>query len=136
QVSEKIEDAIVSVSGIKQVFSYSRDSSSSVVVLFELDVDLDEATNQVREQVGAIRHELPLSVEAPSVTRMNINAAPVLTYTLSGALGPRELRYYADEIVGPAIEQVKGVADARVRGGAERQINVLVDLEGLQSRGL
>ncbi len=136
QITEKIEDAIVSVSGIKQVFSYSRDSVSQVIILFELDVDLANAANQVREQVGAIRRDLPRNAEEPSVSRMNINAAPVMTYTLSGDMSPEDLRHYAEDVVAPVIEQVRGVSSARVRGGAERQINVLVDLEGMQSRGL
>lgn len=136
QITEKVEDAIVAVSGIKQVFSYSRDSVSQVVILFELDADLNNAANQVREQVGSIRRDLPRNAEEPSISRMNINAAPVVTYTLSGDMSPQELRHYAEEVVAPMVEQVHGVASARVRGGAERQINVLVDLEGLQSRGL
>jgi len=42
----------------------------------------------------------------------------------------------AEDVVAPGIEQVQGVASCRVRGGAERQINVLLDLQGIQSRGM
>ena len=59
QVTEKIEDAIVAVSGIDQVMTYSRDSVSQVVIIFDLDVDLNQVSNQVREQVGQIRSTLP-----------------------------------------------------------------------------
>ncbi len=136
QVSQKVEDAIVAVSGIDQVFSHSRDSVSQVVVMFDLDVDLDVAANQVREQVGSIRRNLPRNAEEPAVIRMNINAAPVLTYTLSGDMSPVALRRYADDVVAPSIEQVPGVASARIRGGAERQINVEIDLTAMQSSGM
>jgi hydrophobe/amphiphile efflux-1 (HAE1) family protein len=136
QITEKVEDAIVAISGIKQIISYSRDSVSQVVIIFELDVDLDNAANQVREQVGAIRRDLPRSSDEPAISRMNINASPVLTYTLSGNVPPEELRRYAEDVVAPNIERVHGVASVRIRGGAERQINVLLDLEGIQSRGL
>ncbi|MFO0694400.1 MAG: efflux RND transporter permease subunit [Polyangiales bacterium] len=136
QVTEKLEDAIVGIAGIKQVFSYSRDSVSSVVILFDLDVNLEDASNQVREQVGTVRRDLPREAEEPSVTRMDINAAPVMTYTLSGDMPPRELRHYAEDVIAPQLEQVRGVASVRVRGGAERQVNVLLDLEAIQSRGI
>ena len=136
QVTEKIEDAIVAVSGIDQVMTYSRDSVSQVVIIFDLDVDLNQVSNQVREQVGQIRSTLPRAAEEPSVARLDINAAPVLIYTLSGDQSPRDLRYTAEETVSPIIERVRGVASVRVRGGAERQINVLLDLEAIQSRGI
>jgi hydrophobic/amphiphilic exporter-1 (mainly G- bacteria), HAE1 family len=135
QITQKIEDAIVSISDIDQVMSYSRDSVSQVIILFELDADLDLVANKVREQVSAIRRDLPREAEEPGISRMNLGAAPVLTYTLSGAMSPEKLRFYAEDVVKPMIEQVRGVATARVRGGAERQINVLLDLEEMQSRG-
>lgn len=135
QITEKIEDAIVSISDIDQVMSFSRDSVSQVIILFELHADLDRVANQVREQVSAIRRDLPREAEEPSISRMNLSATPVLTYTLSGPLAPEKLRFYAEDVVKPAVEQVRGVASARVRGGAERQINVLLDLEEIQSRG-
>lgn len=136
QITEEIEDAIISINGIKQVQSFSRDSVSQVVILFELDVDLDIVSNQVREKVGTVRARLPREAEDPAISRMDIGAAPVLTYVLSGPQSPAELRHYAEEIVGPAIEQVSGVASVAVRGGAERQINVMLDLEGVQARGM
>lgn len=136
QVTEKIEDAIVSVSGIDQIVSYSRDSVSQVIIIFDLDVDIDNVANQVREQVGSIRHDLPRSIEEPSITRMNLQASPVQSYTLSGSMEPRELRYYAEDVIAPMIEQVRGVASVRVRGGAERQINVLIDLKEMQAKNL
>jgi len=136
QITEKVEDAIVSINGIKQVFSYSRDSVSQVVIMFELDVDLDVVVAQVRDKVSTIRNQLPRNSEEPAISRMDIGAAPVVTYVLSGDLSPAELRHYAEETVGPALEQVRGVASVRVRGGAERQINILLDLEAIQSRGL
>src|SRR5690606_8395849 len=125
----------VSISDIDQVMSFSRDSVSQVIILFELHADLDRVANQVREQVSAIRRDLPREAEEPSISRMNLSATPVLTYTLSGPLAPEKLRFYAEDVVKPAVEQVRGVASARVRGGAERQINVLLDLEEIQSRG-
>src|SRR6185369_13165187 len=83
QVTEHLEDAIVSLPGVKNITSYSRDSVSVIVVEFELDADIMESATLVRERVAQTRRDLPREVEDPTVARVDVNAAPIMTYTLS-----------------------------------------------------
>jgi hydrophobe/amphiphile efflux-1 (HAE1) family protein len=136
QVTEKIEDAIVSLPGIDRVQSWSRDSYSNVVIIFELDVDLDEAATQVRERVAQVRGQLPREAEDPTVARLDIGAAPIMTYTLSGGSDLEALRDIAEDDVRPFLEQVDGVASVNVLGGRERQVNVDLDLDRIQALGM
>ena len=136
QVTEKIEDSVVSIAGVDQLRSYSSEGVSNVVVLFELDVDAVESATQVRERVAQVRALLPHDAEAPSVARLDIAAAPIMLYTLRGGEDVQTLRRFARDELKPALEQLEGVASINVKGGRDRQINVLVDLDAVQSLGL
>ena len=137
QVTEKIEDAVVSLPGIDRIQSWSRDSVSNVVIFFDLDVDAVEAATQVRERVAQVRAQLPRDVEDPTVARLDISAAPIMTYTLSGAAVDLDtLRDIAEDDIRPYLEQVDGVASVSVSGGRERQVNVELDVDRLIALGL
>jgi hydrophobe/amphiphile efflux-1 (HAE1) family protein len=136
QVTKKLEDSLASIAGIKQIISFSRDSVSHVVVLFELDVDVKEAATDVRERVSQVRAQLPRDTQEPTVSRMDIAASPIMTYTLSGRGDVQALRDYAEHTIKPRLEQVSGVASVNVLGGRERQINVLLDLDRVRALGM
>lgn len=136
QVTEKVEDAIVSLPGIDRIQSWSRDSVSNVVIFFELDVDPVEAATQVRERVAQIRAQLPREAEDPTVVRLDISAAPIMTYTVSGDADLNTLRDLAEDEIRPYLEQVDGVASVSVSGGRERQINVELDVDRLIALGM
>ncbi len=127
-VSKPLEDAVVSLNGIDQLKSTSREGLSTVVIIFKLGVDLQDAATQVRERVAQTRFKLPQEVKEPSVARFDVGAAPVLTYTLSGAgRSLPEIGQFARDVIKPALEQVDGVASVEVKGGAEREVHVDLD---------
>jgi hydrophobe/amphiphile efflux-1 (HAE1) family protein len=136
QVTEKLEDAIVSLAGVNAIQSYSRDSVSIIVIEFDLDVDVMEAATLTRERVAQTRMLLPRDVEDPTVARIDIGASPIMTYTLRGPVDVQELRRYADDELRAYLEQIDGVASVNVLGGRERQVNVLLDLDAIQGVGL
>jgi HAE1 family hydrophobic/amphiphilic exporter-1 len=128
-VSKPLEDAIVSLNGIDRVRTYSREGLSTTMVIFKLGIDLQEAATLVRERVAQTRARLPQQVKEPAITRFDVSNTPVLTYTLSG--GGRSLAdtaKFARDIIKPALEQVDGVASIQVKGGAEREVHVDLDL--------
>lgn len=127
-VTKPLEDAVVSLNGIDRLKSTSRESLSSVIIIFKLGVDLQDAATQVRERVAQTRYKLPQEVKEPSVARFDVGAAPILTYTLSGAgRSLPEIGQFARDVVKPALEQVDGVASVEVKGGAQREVHVDLD---------
>ena len=127
QVTKPIEDVVVSLNGIDRVRSFSREGVSTTVVIFKLDVDVQEAATQVRERVAQARFKLPNDIQEPVISRLDTDATPVLIYTLRGKRGLSEIRNYADDVIRPALEQVDGVAAVNIRGGADREVKVLLD---------
>ena len=128
-VTRPLEEAVVSLNGIDRVKTYSREGSSQLIVLFKLDVDIQQAATEVRERVAQTRYKLPTESKEPIITRIDVGAAPVVTYTLEG--GGRSLSEtakFARDVIKPSLEQVEGVAAVNVLGGAEREVHVDLDL--------
>jgi hydrophobe/amphiphile efflux-1 (HAE1) family protein len=136
QVTKPLEDALVSLNGIDRLRTFSRESLSTTVILFKLGVDVEEAANQVRERVAQSRFKLPVEVKEPAISRLDVSAAPILTYTLRGKRSLSELRKYADDVIRPAIEQVDGVAAGNIKGGAPREIQVRLNRARLDALGI
>jgi hydrophobe/amphiphile efflux-1 (HAE1) family protein len=136
-VTKPLEDAVVSINGIERMKSTSREGLSTVLIQFKLGTDLQDAATQVRERVAQTRYKLPTEIKEPAVTRFDVGATPVITYTLGG--GGRSLAEtakFARDVVKPALEQVDGVASVEVKGGAQREIHVDLDRAKIDSLGL
>jgi HAE1 family hydrophobic/amphiphilic exporter-1 len=135
-VSKPMEDAVSSTNGIDEVRSYSRDSVSTVVLMFKLDTDIKSAATEVREKVAAARAKLPLDIKDPVVARLDPTAMPVLTYAVTSQRGAAETRRIVEDVMKPQLEAVDGVASVTVAGGLEREVHIYVDRARLDALGL
>lgn len=133
-VTKPIEEAVSGVNGVKRVQSWSRESFSTVLVEFHLETNIKLAAVDVREKVQAIRGDLPDEVEEPVIRRFDPTDTPVLTYTVSARRVPYEIRHTAKDRIQPAIAAADGVGSVEILGGLEREIQVNLDLQALQSR--
>ncbi|MCX4246912.1 efflux RND transporter permease subunit [Paraliomyxa miuraensis] len=136
EVTRRMEDAVSSINGVDEVRSYSREGVSQVVVMFELEVDAGQAAADVRDRVAGIRGMLPEDVIDPTITRVDMSAIPVVTYSIKSTRGPLETRRYVDDVVRPALERVDGVGSVTVLGGAEREIRVELRRQAIEALGL
>ncbi|HEY0712588.1 MAG TPA: efflux RND transporter permease subunit, partial [Polyangia bacterium] len=135
-LTRPIEDAVSGLNGIDRVRSFSREGLSQVWVLFKLGRDLDEAANEVRERVLQQRNRFPEDAMDPTVSRLDVSAAPIVTYTLQGGGSLSESRKFADDVLKPELEQVDGVASINVQGGGVREIQVELHRTKLEALGL
>lgn len=131
QISQPIEQAINTVEGIKELRSINGAGSSFVIVTFELDRDIESATQDVRDRVASVTRDLPRDIEPPVVTKSDNDLSPVLTLAVTGERSRRELTEIADKIVKVQLERSSGVAEVEVIGGLQRAINVWVDADRL-----
>ena len=135
-VARRIEDQVVTIEGLKHVSSSCMENVCQTLLEFELGVDVDIAATDVREKIDLIKSEFPADVEDPKILKYDINAKPVLTLALVGELPLDELYDYADNDLRDKISVVSGVADIQLIGGAEREVQILLDREALGARGL
>lgn len=124
QVTRPIEDAVAGIPGIDRAFSMSRENSSIVFVQFKLSVPLNEAVQQVRDKVGVAIGQLPQGVRPPIIAQFDIAAQPIVVFTASSTLDSLSLHDLLDDKIRPRLEQLEGVAAARILGGTEREVAV------------
>ena len=126
-ITEKVEDAISTISKIDYVESYSMENASIVLIAFELGKDIDVAVAEVKQKVDAIIRDLPDDADNPSVDKVDITAFPIMDIILTGNLDGRQLYEIADKQVKDRLSQIEGVAQVEIIGGQEREIHVKLD---------
>jgi HAE1 family hydrophobic/amphiphilic exporter-1 len=127
QVTKKIEDAVATISKIDRMRSYSMDSVSLVLLVFEIGKDPDVAIQEAKEKIDAILNDLPEDAQTPIVEKFDIRAEPVLDILLTGKQSLTELYELADKWLKDRFSQVEGVAQVNLVGGQEREIRVELD---------
>ena len=136
EVSDKIEEAVNTISGIDELRSISSEGVSQVIVTFVLEKDVDVAAQEVRERVNTALGSLPSGAEAPVVMKFDADATPVLFVAVNAPAPLGEITEVADKVVRRRIESVRGVGQVNVLGGTKRQVNVVLDAERLRAHGL
>jgi hydrophobic/amphiphilic exporter-1 (mainly G- bacteria), HAE1 family len=135
QVNKPLEDAVAGIQGVDTIQSFSRENVGLVFVQFKLSVPLDRAVQEVRDKVAGVSN-LPSDVTAPKVSRIDIGAAPIVTYAVNADMESSELRQLIKDKLEPALAQIEGVAAVRTIGGDQREIRIDVDLDKAKSAGV
>jgi len=135
-VVEPTEKALSSIAGIDEMDATVREGDVRIVIKFVLERDIDSAAQDVREKVATAIRDLPPELLPPTITKVDPDADPVLSFALSGPLPIRVLTEIADKQIRRAIETVDGVGDVSISGGRARQIRVTIDVEKLNAHNL
>jgi hydrophobic/amphiphilic exporter-1 (mainly G- bacteria), HAE1 family len=131
EISEVIEEAVNTVQGIRELRSVSSAGSSVVIATFELDRDVDDASQDVRDRVQSVMRKLPEGTDPPLVAKQDNDATPVMTVALFAERSVRELSELADKVVKVQLERSSGVGEVRLVGAQERAIKIWVDADRL-----
>ena len=138
-ISRRIEEALGVVGGLNKISSISRAGVSDVILEFVWGTSMVDAIQNTLEKLDLVR--MPREAEKPLLLHYDPSLDPVMELSLSGSSrsikykgdeGLRRLRRIAELQVKRAIEPITGVAAARVRGGLEEEIHVLIDEAKLQ----
>jgi hydrophobic/amphiphilic exporter-1 (mainly G- bacteria), HAE1 family len=137
EVIEPIEEVISGISGVDKVTSNSLDSFGNIVVQFVFEKDLQQATQEIRDEISGIRNELPPEMEEPILTRFDPADLPIISLTLSSPnLSGPELTRLADPDITRQLRGLRGIAEVNVIGGVERELTVELQPQALQSSGV
>jgi HAE1 family hydrophobic/amphiphilic exporter-1 len=134
RISERIQEAVSVVPGVRRVVSISRAEVSDVVLEFDWGTAMVFAISDVRERLDRVF--LPREAERPLVLRYDPSLDPVLTIGLSGELDLVELRRIAEDELERELAKVEGVAAVKVRGGDEEEIRIQLDENAMTVLGL
>ena len=136
EVTDKIEEAVNTISGIDELRSTSSEGVSLVVVSFQLEKDGNVAAQEVRDKVSAAISRLPRTALAPRIDRFDPDAAPVISVALSSAAPVRDVTEFADKVLRRQLESVAGVGQVTVIGGRQRQVNLWLDADRLRANNV
>ncbi len=137
EVTKRIEDAVNPIAGVKRVVSTSREGVSSVMVEFRLEVRINDAAQETRTKVGAVRGELPQGIEEPIIQKIDFSAFPIASLAVrSPSMSPRDLTTLVEKRVKRRIENISGVGKVDLVGSSKREVNVDVDPARLEALGM
>ncbi len=126
-VTNKVEEAVNTISGIDTLTSQSSEGFSQVSIRFVLEKDLNVAAQDVRDKINRILADLPSGINPPIISKLDPGAVPVLTLALSSDRPIRDITEYADKILKRQLDGTPGVGEVNIVGGRARQINVWID---------
>ena len=134
KVTDKLEEAVSGIDGIKKLKSTSYNGFSSVIIQFELTKDLDEATNDVRDKIGSVT--LPREVEKPIVRKLGVGGSVISLFVAAKQGELQALMRLADEKLKPKLQRIKGVGAVDILGYRDREIHIYLDPDRLNKYGL
>jgi len=137
QITEPLEKAINGVQGVKNITSSSQQGTSAITVEFELNVNLEQAANDVRDKVSQAVGNLPQDIDAPpTVTKADADSDPILFIPLqSQHKGLMELTDFAENVVQERLQTISGVSSVNVFG-RRYSMRLWIDPARLASYGL
>jgi HAE1 family hydrophobic/amphiphilic exporter-1 len=136
EVTQPLEQAVNTIEGIRTLRSTSSDSLSQLVIEFELNYDVHQKAQDVRDKVAGARGDLPTETEPPVIDRVDPDAAPILSIMLAGPQSIRTLSELADKKIKPRLERVPGVGSVSLVGDRARELRIWVDPVRLSGYGL
>jgi hydrophobic/amphiphilic exporter-1 (mainly G- bacteria), HAE1 family len=136
EITDRIEEAVNTISGIDELYSVSTENVSVVQIGFVLEKDGDVAAQDVRDKISAILGDLPADAEPPIVQKIDADAEPVIAIALSGPATEREISEYADKVLRRRLEVINGVGQVTVVGARPRQINIIPDPARMSALGV
>ena len=137
QITKEIEDAVAGLTGAKRVTSTVTDGLSTTVIEFRMEVPTDKAVQDVKDAVDQIRGDLPGGIEAPIVTRIDVEGQAIMTFAVAAPdMTMEEISWFVDDTVTRALQGRPGIGRVTRIGGADREIRVELDPVRLDSYGV
>jgi hydrophobic/amphiphilic exporter-1 (mainly G- bacteria), HAE1 family len=137
EVVTRIEDKISGISGVDKINSTSTDGFAQIIVQFVYSKPVDQATQDIRDAISAVRAQLPAEILEPIIQRFDPNQLPIVSLAItSSVLSPPQLTQLADQRLAGDLRAIGGVAQVNVVGGDSAQLNVNVRPTDLAAAGV
>src|SRR5437667_9533544 len=135
EVTERLEEQINNIEGIKTLSSQSREGVSNITIEFDLSRDIDIAAQDVRDRVSRIRGALPQDIREPIIAKQDSDAQPIIWNALnSDRYSPLELTTLAERQIKPRLQSVPGVSSVVIGGEKRFAMRLWLDSEKMAAR--
>jgi len=137
EVLNRVEKALQSVNGIKDLRGTANESNANIMVFFEFKKNMVEATDEVRNAIGKIRYKLPTEIREPVILRIDPAAQPIMQLALSSSSQSHaEISRLAEDQIADKFRGIPGVAQVNVNGSLRRELSVLLHAQKLREVNL
>ena len=137
EITELIEGAVAGVAGVREISSTSRRGRGQTTITFDVERDIDQAANDVRDAVARVRSELPRDADEPRITKSDSDAEPVIRIgVVSDRMTPAEITDYIERFLVDRLATLDGVANVEINGQRRFAIRIWLDRRALAARNL
>ena len=135
-VTKPLENALNSVSNLKHLSSTSKENISVIALEFEYGIDINEATNDVRDKLDMVTQALPDAISLPTIFKFSMEDMPIMLLSATAEESLSSLDKILDDKVATPLARVNGVGTISVSGAPKREIQVFVDPDKLAAYGI
>jgi multidrug efflux pump subunit AcrB len=137
QITQRVEAAARSISGVVSISSTARESSSRTFVEFAIGEDVNAATSEVKNAIDQIRGELPDGILEPQVFKASTTSDPIAYFAVEADdMTMEQLSWFIDDTVAKRLLSIDGMAEIQRYGGVDREILVTLDPARMQALGV
>ncbi|MBC3885307.1 efflux RND transporter permease subunit [Undibacterium griseum] len=133
EIINRIEKSLQSISGVDKLSSTAYEGSASIVIFFNFNKNMVEASDEVRNAIAAVRYKLPVEMREPVLQRIDPSAQPIMQIALSSStLTHAEISRKAEDEFSDKFRSIDGVATVSVNGSLKRELSVLLNAQKLR----
>ncbi len=137
QVTKEIEDAVAAINGVDELSSRVTDGQSVTTVIFRMEVPTAQALQDTKDAIDKIRSQLPATVDAPIVAKVDVEGQAIQTFAVSDPNRTlEELSWFVDDTIKRALQGQKGIGRIDRVGGADREVHIQLDPDRLNALGI
>jgi multidrug efflux pump len=138
QITEPLEKSINGIDGIRNISSSSNQGSSNITIEFNLDKNIDDAANDVRDKVSQAARSLPKDIDGnPVVSKADANSDAVITMTIqSDKRNVMQLSDYAENVIADRLQTISGVSSVQIQGQRKYAMRIRIAPDKLAAYGL
>ncbi len=139
EIVDIVEDAVMTVEGVRHVTSTSREGSANITIEFNLNRDIDVALQEVQTKVSQAQRLLPKEMDPPIITKTNPEDNPIIWLALTAndpSIHPRDLMIYVRDVLRTQFTSVAGVGDVRLGGYLDPNLRIWVNGDAMSRNQL
>ena len=137
QITQLVESAVRSINGVKTINSTASEGNSSTFIEFEIGTDPDDAVSEVTNAINTVRGSLPDGILEPRVSKQEISGGFLGIYAVEADdMTLEQLSWFIDDVVAKRLLGVEGMAEVNRFAGVDREIEVILDPQKIQSYGV
>ena len=135
-LTKTLENTLNGVSHLKELNSTSRENMSLIMLRFEYGIDIDDATNDVRDKIDMVSSALPDGASKPVIMKFSAEDMPIMIMSATAEESLPGLEKILDDKLATPLARVSGVGTVSITGAPSREIQVYCDPVKLQAYGL